>query len=56
MRSDLTDYQLRLLLVELKPKLSPTQFGKVQQIVDELQALRERESVTRFLHEIEGAV
>lgn len=56
MRNDLTDYQLRLLLVELKPKLTPTQLVKVQSLVDELQALRERESVTRFLHEIEGAV
>jgi hypothetical protein len=30
--------------------------AKVQSVVSELQALRERESVTRYLHAIEGAV
>lgn len=56
MRTQLTDYQLRLLLAELRPVLKPQQLVKVQSVVDELQALRERESVTRFLYEIEGAV
>lgn len=56
MRTNLTDQQLRQLLSELRPVLKPQQLLKVQSLVDELQALRERESVTRFLHEIEGAV
>jgi hypothetical protein len=55
-RSDLTNLQIRQLLSELRPLLKPQQMAKVQSLVNELQALRERESVTRFLHEIEGAV
>lgn len=56
MRSDLTDQQMRQLLNELSLKLTPPQMARVQSLVNELQALRERESVTRYLHEIEGAV
>lgn len=56
MRTDLTDQQMRQLLSELRPLLKPPQMAKVQSLVNELQALRERESVTRYLHEIEGAV
>lgn len=55
-RTDLTDAQMKTLLTELRPILKPPQMTKVQSLVNELQALRERESVTRFLHEIEGAV
>jgi hypothetical protein len=55
-RIDLTDSQIRLLLAEIRPILKPPQFNKVQSLVNELQALRDRESVTRYLHEIEGAV
>jgi hypothetical protein len=40
----------------LRPLLSPPLLAKVQSLVNELQSLRERESVTRYLHEIEGAV
>lgn len=36
--------------------MRPPLLAKVQSLVNELQALRERESVTRYLHEIEGAV
>jgi len=56
MRSDLTDFQMRQLLAELRPLLKPPLLNKVQSLVNELQALRERESVSRYLHEIEGAV
>lgn len=55
-RLDLTDAQMRQLLTELRPLLRPPLMAKVQSLVNELQALRERESVVRFLHEIEGAV
>jgi len=55
-RTDLTDLQMRQLLSELRPLLKPPQMAKVQSLVNELQALRERESVTRYLHEIEGAI
>jgi hypothetical protein len=55
-RTDLTDAQLRLFVTELRPLLRPPQMQKLEKLVSELQALRERESVTRFLHDIEGAV
>jgi hypothetical protein len=47
---------MRQLLTELRPLLKPPLLAKVQSVVSELQALRERESVTRYLHAIEGAV
>jgi hypothetical protein len=56
MRSDLTDAQMKQFLAELRPLLRPPQMLKLEKLVSELQALRERESVTRYLHEIEGAV
>jgi hypothetical protein len=56
MRTDLSDQQIRQLLAELRPLLKPQQMLKVHSLVNELQALRERESVTRFLCDIEGAV
>jgi hypothetical protein len=55
-RLDLTDAQMRQLLAELRPLLKPPLMAKVQSLVNELQALRERESVTRYLAGIEGAV
>lgn len=56
MRTDLTEAQMRQLLTELRPLLKPPLLAKVHSLVNELQALRERESVTRYLHEIEGAL
>jgi hypothetical protein len=53
---DLTDSQIKSLLGSLRSKLTPPEMIKVQSLVAKLQALRERESVTRYLHEIEGAV
>lgn len=55
-RTDLTDGQLRQLMAEIRPLLRPQQMLKLEKLVSELQALRERESVTRYLHAIEGAV
>jgi hypothetical protein len=56
MRTDLTESQIKTLLSELRTTLKPPQMQKVQSLVNELQALRERESVTRYLAGIEGAV
>lgn len=55
-RADLTDLQMRQLLAQIRPKLMPPEVEKIEKLMTELQALRERESVSRFLHEIEGAV
>lgn len=55
-RTDLTDPQIKALLSEIRPLLRSPQMLKLEKLVSELQALRERESVTRYLHEIEGAV
>lgn len=55
-RTDLTDPQIKALLAEARPLLRPPQMLKLEKLVSELQALRERESVSRYLHEIEGAV
>lgn len=56
MRTDLTDHQLRQLLTELIPLLNHSQLNRVRQVVQELHTLRDRESVTLYLHDIEGIV
>lgn len=54
-RSDLTDPQLEEL-VRYARTLPPEKAAQVQAVVAELRRLRENESNTRFLMEIEGEV
>lgn len=46
----LTEPQMRALLTELKLVLNPPMYAKVEKMHGELLELRERESVSRFLH------
>jgi hypothetical protein len=56
MRMELTNAQIRELVAELRPRLSPVQLMRLESLVGELHELRERESQVRYMHGIEGAV
>lgn len=55
-RRDLPESELELLVRWARVTLEPRRRDQVEAVVAELRALRERESNTRFLMEIEGEV
>ena len=60
MRQELTDLQLRQLMATCdraaanRAMFTNVEAGQIRRLVGELQELRSRESVTRYLHEIEA--